>query len=198
LVGERFGRLLVLAWAGMRKGKNSSQGYSYWKCKCDCGIIRDFRESNIIRGLSQSCGCGNTDSKTTHGLSGTAFWKFWTHLKHIKRLPEEWWNFVQFADDTFESYPFGDRSATGYQRVYLIQKDDSKPLGPKNFKWTINPPVGLKTNRSRYVYTINGKVYSRRDISAILDISRERCRQLHNAGTLEERLIKVLYPQLGT
>lgn len=34
--------------------KNNKQ---YWKCKCDCGIIRDVSESNLLQDKSKSCGC---------------------------------------------------------------------------------------------------------------------------------------------
>ena len=47
--GERVGRLVVIGWAGFRKGKHSR---SMWECLCDCG--RSVT-SHLL--TAKSCGC---------------------------------------------------------------------------------------------------------------------------------------------
>lgn len=53
LVGQRFGRLLVLCDDGTR----SSDGTIKWKCRCDCGNITHVSTTNLTSGNTQSCGC---------------------------------------------------------------------------------------------------------------------------------------------
>lgn len=50
---QRFGRLTFLSAAGRNKRRKQ-----LWLCRCDCGIEKIFEASNVKRGLSQSCGCG--------------------------------------------------------------------------------------------------------------------------------------------
>ena len=70
LTGQRFGRLVVLEFAG--KSKN---GHSKWLCKCDCGNEATVRYEALKRGDTISCGCymaertGNMARK--HGQHGT-------------------------------------------------------------------------------------------------------------------------------
>ncbi len=50
LTGQTFGQLLVLAYAGSRKGSIR------WRCKClACGSVRDYYGRNLRSGLSTAC-----------------------------------------------------------------------------------------------------------------------------------------------
>ena len=48
LTGQRIGRWTVLY---------RSSNVNNWHCRCDCGVERDVRQSVLIGGTSQSCGC---------------------------------------------------------------------------------------------------------------------------------------------
>ncbi|DBA35591.1 TPA_asm: HNH endonuclease [Classicovirus victor] len=51
LVGQRYGRLLVL-------GKAPHQGRKVcWNCICDCGNETTVQTFNLIFGYTRSCGC---------------------------------------------------------------------------------------------------------------------------------------------
>lgn len=55
LLGQKFGKLLVLE-------KDNSEFYknkvgAYWICQCDCGKIKTIKGSDLRRGNTQSCGC---------------------------------------------------------------------------------------------------------------------------------------------
>lgn len=51
LTGRRFGRLVVLGWAGYSK-QNAA-----WVCRCDCGGEKIAGGGNLVGGRTQSCGC---------------------------------------------------------------------------------------------------------------------------------------------
>lgn len=50
---RRFG-LLVAKKCVRHGGKN---GYSLWRCKCDCGNEKDVLSVNLVHGVTCSCGC---------------------------------------------------------------------------------------------------------------------------------------------
>lgn len=64
-VGDRFGRLVVLSFAGTRKGSGTTQ--LYWLCRCDCGDEGVKRDANLKNGTTQSCGCLQKDNAAIAG-----------------------------------------------------------------------------------------------------------------------------------
>lgn len=52
LVGKKFGRLTVL-----EKTEKRNAGNVVWKCKCDCGNIKEINRRDLVHGGIQSCGC---------------------------------------------------------------------------------------------------------------------------------------------
>jgi hypothetical protein len=52
LIGQRFGRLLVL-----NRAENASGGQSRWDCRCDCGASKTVRGRDLNNGSTLSCGC---------------------------------------------------------------------------------------------------------------------------------------------
>lgn len=57
LVGQRFGRLVVESYAGIKGKKNSAK--RLWNCVCDCGNKSLVRTGNLRSGISKSCGYCN-------------------------------------------------------------------------------------------------------------------------------------------
>lgn len=55
VTGQRFGRLKVLALTERRGG--ATGGKYFWRCKCDCGNLRDVDISNLNNKSTKSCGC---------------------------------------------------------------------------------------------------------------------------------------------
>ena len=52
LTGRRFGKLVVLEYAGTNKNRRS-----IWKCQCDCGIIKNISGYDLKMGKTKSCNC---------------------------------------------------------------------------------------------------------------------------------------------
>ena len=76
LKGKRFGRLLVLDFAGRRNN------YRYWSCKCDCGNFVDVITASLTNGHTVSCGCYQRDKMMclkSKGLSA----KNYTYTRYV-------------------------------------------------------------------------------------------------------------------
>ena len=75
--GDRFGRLVVLGYAGKDR-------YSRWYCECDCGNVVSVNIANLMSGTTKSCGCYGADGSITHGhAKGRVFtktYRCWTAI----------------------------------------------------------------------------------------------------------------------
>ena len=80
LLGQKFGKWTVI-------GKDNSKNRASWICKCECGTIRPVMESNLIRGVTVSCGC------IIKG-AGSHFWKGGiTPISiHLRKLNSQWYD----------------------------------------------------------------------------------------------------------
>ncbi len=90
LVGEKFGRLSVVQYAGSRKYKNSS--VAMWKCRCECGKEVIVPGQALRQGRTKSCGCLSREihkeilternkSNSSHGQFGTRIYRIWCGMK---------------------------------------------------------------------------------------------------------------------
>lgn len=64
-VGKRFGRAVVLEYAGKEKG------HHLWRCRCDCGKEFVANQSNLQDGQTTSCGCKLRERSGLHFADGT-------------------------------------------------------------------------------------------------------------------------------
>lgn len=55
MIGRKYGRLTVLEFDGLRI--YSGRRRSFYKCRCDCGIISSIVGSSLKTGHTTSCGC---------------------------------------------------------------------------------------------------------------------------------------------
>lgn len=108
LVGERFGKLVVIEQDGRSKYRNV-----IWKCQCDCGNVKSILSGHLLSGSTKSCGCYMEESKvirgTRHGMSETALYNVWRGMRSRCYLK------------TCKSYK--DYGARGIE-VYLEWKED--------------------------------------------------------------------------
>lgn len=76
MTGQRFGRLVALAYAGSEK----------WSCRCDCGAEHVTAGADLRRGKAQSCGClqievaKTGDCRRTHGMADSPEYRSWTAM----------------------------------------------------------------------------------------------------------------------
>ena len=69
LVGQRFGRLVVLDFAA-GKGKHLR-----WLCQCDCGKQSIAQGYDLRFGHHRSCGCLHRETVTVHGATRHGGWR---------------------------------------------------------------------------------------------------------------------------
>ena len=87
LAGQRYGRLLVLSYAGTGK-----DGHPSWRCRCDCGSERVVSRSNLKSGNTQSCGCLRRQQcreRSTHGMEGTPEYDSYINAKQRCENPHD-------------------------------------------------------------------------------------------------------------
>lgn len=153
LTGRRFGRLTITG-----RAENSRGGKTQWHYLCDCGAVGVAAGTNLLRGVTTSCGCyrkGKTISRlTTHGESHTRLYRVWQGMRercynnqHIS-YPLYGARGIRVCDEWRESY---DRfkewaDASGYQHnakrgdCTLDRIDVNGDYSPDNCRW-----VDMKT-----------------------------------------------------
>ena len=70
IIGQRFGKLTVVSYAGD----------SYWHCKCDCGNYKDVRGTYLRKGVIRSCGCYMKEKAANKDKQGTKLYPAKTNL----------------------------------------------------------------------------------------------------------------------
>lgn len=79
ITGQRFGRLVVLSYQGLKYGK------AHWSCLCDCGATYVACGDGMKSRNTSSCGCFKIDWPTQrftrHGLSRTPVHRSWQSMK---------------------------------------------------------------------------------------------------------------------
>jgi len=120
LIGEKFGRLTVLEFAGIKNGKTT------WLCECECEKTITVNGGDLSRGHTQSCGCLKrekagvriAEQNLTHGQTGSRAYETWISMKsrclnknyfYYKnhggrgiRICERWMKFENFYADMGE------------------------------------------------------------------------------------------------
>lgn len=83
LIGQRFGNLIIIGPA--QKPEGTSYTCAFWKCKCDCGNIKNFPSSSLRNGKTTHCGCKkkeNLEKRFTIDITGKKF----GHLTVLERV----------------------------------------------------------------------------------------------------------------
>jgi len=99
LVGQKFGRLVVLEDAGRRWGK------VIWRCQCECGNTVDIISTSLQNGNTQSCGCLHKE-QISEAFSGENNWNWKggitslaSQIRHS--IESKLWRTVVFQRDSY-------------------------------------------------------------------------------------------------
>ena len=111
LTGQRFGKLVAI--------KRVEGGSSRWLCQCDCGTEKVIYSTNLVNGVTKSCGCG----KLVHSGTGTKLFNVHCQMVH-KGVCDEWKSYLTFKDWAMKN---------GYEEgVKICRLDVNKPFSPEN------------------------------------------------------------------
>ena len=163
--GNKYGRLTIIKETDL---KNKSR---WFICKCECGTIKEFKLSQMMRTTnpSRSCGCYRKDicvqRNTKHNLSRTDIYHIWQAMieRCVKRedprfkwyggrginVCQEWEiNFLSFYNWAINS---------GYKKGLTIERiDNNGDYNPVNCKWATQTEQN-RNKRSNHFITYNGE-----------------------------------------
>jgi len=80
MIGQRFGRWLVVVRGEDYVYPHNNKKAIRYICDCDCGNAGLVHSAHLKNGSSKSCGCLNREISTTHGMSKTRAYKSWSNM----------------------------------------------------------------------------------------------------------------------
>lgn len=192
MVGERFGRLVVVEECATRK--NSCV---YWICRCDCGnTTKPIKGTSLRDGTTKSCGCCVTDANVkrcrTHGMCGTAIYRTWGNMIQRCRNPirSEFKNYgkrgISVCEDWLSSFEAFHEWAMSHGYTEGLTIDRIDPNGnycPENCRWVTMKEQG--ENRRNSVHVIrNGDKKTLKQIADELGIHYTTAYRRYKEGRL--------------
>lgn len=188
LIGQRFGRLVVIA----RNGSNR-RGQSLWLCQCECGKTVSTLGASLKRGNTKSCGCLSSDKvtarNTKHGESNTRLYHVWQGMKQRceyqrhKNYPQyggrgialcsEWQNYENFKTWAINN---------GYKEGLSIDRINSD-LGyePDNCRW-VDSITQARNKRNNHKINFNGETLTVSEWAQRLGVAPGTIRYRNNKG----------------
>jgi len=163
LVGQRFGRLTVIAQHSI-KGKPGA----FWQCICDCGKASSkyIGTNRLIQGKTQSCGClmiervkeansTHRQTKTPTYVAWRLMWQRCTNPKH--KSYESYKNFTPCVRwKAYENFLMD--MGTRPDGMTLDRIDNEKGYAPENCRWADIFTQQGNTKRNIYVLLDGEKV----------------------------------------
>lgn len=167
MVGHRYGKLTVLEVVGPNE-----KAHSYWiRCRCDCGVVRDFNKSSVISGATRSCGCyRKAHARVEHirhgmGNGDNRLYGIWRNIKSHCYNPNDrayaryGAKGITMCDEWRTDFmAFHTWSMThGYEDTLTMDRIDlTKGYGPDNCRWVTRRQQANNTSRNR-IYEYDGK-----------------------------------------
>ena len=194
LLGQRFGRLVVIGESGRTKCRSV-----LWKCLCDCGQEIQVAAADLKRANTTSCGCyGRERCKetfTTHGLSTHPLYSIWNTMmdrcfdKNSKNYANYGNRGITVCTDWLSVVNFIKDMATLYKKGMQIDRiDNNGNYCPENCRW-VTCKENQRNRRSNHILTYKGAAKTIIEWSEILGIGSTTLRgRLQKGWTVEQTL----------
>lgn len=156
MIGERFGRLVVIALgaSGSRTTKKK------WICACDCGGRTITNTYSLRAGKTRSCGCYQIELSTKHGQSGirsSPTYRSWKSMRvrcSNQKIPayknyggrgiavcQRWDSFIAFLAD------MGERP----EGTTLDRRNNDGDYDPDNCRWATKSEQAKNRRNARRI-----------------------------------------------
>lgn len=190
-VGDVYGRLTIIGF--IRKGA------IYFDTRCTCGVNKQIRAVDIIKGKTLSCGCLRRDmitqSNITHGLTQSRQYRIWQGMKDrctnkqndryidyggrgISYDPK-WQNFKEFWGDMKDGYS---------DDLSLDRVDNNGNYCKENCRWVDSKTQSRNTRKNRNI-EYGGDYMCLKDWAAKLNISYGTLTSRLNSGWTVEKAL---------
>ena len=196
ILGEKFGRWTVIEEAPPQKR------HTMWKCKCECGVVKTVSYSNLVDGISKSCGCLRSeklsDIKSKHNMSSNKLYYVYNSMINRCNNPntpayhnyggrgidvcEEWKN-------KFESFKKWANN-NGYKEGLTLDRiNNDGNYSPKNCRFITREKQNYN-RRDNVKPVINGEEYRMKDLSEETGIKINTLYKRYKRGWRNEKLIQ--------
>lgn len=154
MIGEKIGRLTVIASAPKREGSRSLR----WLCLCDCGAETSVDAGNLRKKTTKSCGCARRERGevkfTKHGVRFHPAYLRWVAMRNRCYSPTNraYRNYggrgifvcAEWIDDPVAFVAWAD--ASGFDpSLQLDRRDNDSGYSPQNCRWVTRS----ENNRNR-------------------------------------------------
>ena len=192
LIGQRFGRLLVVS-----QTKHHGEKIA-WICKCDCGKNTEVTTSKLRNGNTVSCGCHRDEIKKKHGLWGTRLYIIWGNMvqrctnSNNNNYPNYGGRGISICDEwrnDFKSF-YNWAIANGYSDNLQIDRiNNDGDYEPGNCRWLT--AINNLNNTSRSVIIRhNGETHTVSEWTRITGINEKTMRNRIKSGKPPEEVLK--------
>ena len=194
ITGQRFGRLVAVRFDSWYIYPSGDKRAAKWLFNCDCGDTVVAFGSNVIRGVTRSCGCLSRKTKTTHGESCTDSFEYtvWCSMRYRCLNPDQpdyGGRGIKICSqwDAYETF-LQDMGRAPSRKHTIDRINNNGDYSPENCHWATRKEQVRNTRRNRWI-THNGETLILQDWADRLGIRPQNilCR-LNQGWTLERAL----------
>ncbi|MFA5240719.1 MAG: hypothetical protein WC476_13570 [Phycisphaerae bacterium] len=180
ITGNKYGRLVVIGYAGRTKDR-----HSLWKCVCDCGNTKTIIGNSMKRGDTTSCGCYAKEVEFSqhnglkHGMATTRAYNIWAQMIQRCINPKNK-NYRLYGErgiaycekwQTFEGF-WADMQ-NGYSDTLTLDREDVNGNYEKsNCRWATQKEQGNNT-RINHTITYGGLTLTLSQFADKYNMSKE-------------------------
>lgn len=156
--GERYGKLVAI--------KRSPTKSTHWVCRCDCGNESVTYLGHLRDGHTKSCGCGQSDGATKHGLHKSKEYLAWQNIIQRTTNPNHpqyhYWGGrgITVSSDwkTFNNF-YRDMGNRPSDKHSIDRINNNSGYEKSNCRWATKREQSLNTRRTHHI-THNGETRS--------------------------------------